>query len=101
MRKPMVTRTMKTTLVNVMCLNIETAEPFNNVVELARTFNDEKKLKKAVENVINSDTVKAVHIVDTKVLEKMYGLSEDDFIKYATELNPETRKAIEENETEE
>ena len=31
-RKPMVTRTITTTKCNVLCLDIETAEPFNQVV---------------------------------------------------------------------
>lgn len=40
-RTPMVTRTMQTTEVNVLCLNIEEGEPFNEVVTSPRTYKDE------------------------------------------------------------
>lgn len=83
----MVTRTIKTTKVNVLCLNIADAEPFNQCVELARTYKDEKAMMKAVSAIIDSDEVKAVHIVDSEVCEKLYGMTEQNFITNATELN--------------
>ena len=99
-RKPMVTRTIVTTKVNVLCLDINSAEPFNKVVTLPRTYKDEKKLLKKVEEVVNTDEVKAVHIVDKEELETLYGMTERDFITNATILDPTTRKEIE-AETEE
>ena len=99
-RKPMVTRTIVTTKVNVLCLDIQSAEPFNKVVTLPRTYKDEKKLLKKVEEVVNTDDVKAVHIVDKKEVETLYGMTEQDFITNATVLDPTTRKEIE-AETEE
>ena len=48
MRKPMVTRTIKSTVATVLCLDVEKAEPFNYTVELARTYKDEKHLMKAI-----------------------------------------------------
>ena len=94
-RKPMVTRTIVTTRVNVLCLDIQSAEPFNKVVTLPRTYKDEKKLLKKVEEVINTDDVKAVHVVDKKEVETLYGMTEQDFITNATILDPDTRKEIE------
>ena len=96
----MVTRTIVTTKVNVLCLDINSAEPFNKVVTLPRTYKDEKKLLKKVEEVVNTDEVKAVHIVDKEELETLYGMTEQDFITNATILDPTTRKEIE-AETEE
>lgn len=93
-RKPMVTRTIVTTRVNVLCLDIQTAEPFNKEVSLPRTYKDEKKLMKAVESVVNSDTVKVVHVVDQETVEKVYGMTEQNFIDNAIELDPTTRVAI-------
>lgn len=93
-RKPMVTRTIVTTRVNVLCLDIQTAEPFNKEVSLPRTYKDEKKLMKAVESVVNSDTIKAVHVVDQETVEKVYGMTEQNFIDNAIELDPTTRVAI-------
>lgn len=82
-RIPMVTRTIQTTKANVLCLNIVDGEPFNEVVTLPRTYKDEKSLMKMVEKVINTDSVKAVHVVDTKVEETLYGMPEADFITKA------------------
>ena len=99
-RKPMVTRTIVTTKVNVLCLEINKAEPFNKVVTLPRTYNDEKKLLKKVEEIVNTDEVKAVHIVDKEEVETLYGMTEQAFITNATILDPATRKEFE-AETEE
>lgn len=94
-RKPMVTRTIVTTKVNVLCLDINSAEPFNKVVTLPRTYKDEKKLLKKVEEVVNTDEVKAVHIVDKEEVETLYGMTEQDFITNAVILDPTTRKELE------
>ena len=96
----MVTRTIVTTKVNVLCLDIQSAEPFNKVVTLPRTYKDEKKLLKKVEEVVNTDDVKAVHIVDKEEVETLYGMTEQNFITNALILDPATRKEIE-AETEE
>ena len=94
-RKPMVTRTIVTTKVNVLCLDIQSTEPFNKVVTLPRTYKDEKKLLKKVEEVVNTDEVKSVHIVDKEEVETLYGMTEQDFITNSTILDPATRKEIE------
>lgn len=93
-RKPMVTRTITTTKVNVLCLDIEHSEPFNKEVILPRTYKDDKKLLEMVETVVNTESVKAVHIVDKQEIETMYGMYEQDFIATAKELDPATRKPI-------
>ena len=95
-RKPMVTRTIITTKVNVLCLNLTNAEPFNKVVILPRTYKDEKALMKKVQEVVDTEEVKAVHVVDKEEVETLYGMDEQMFIEQATILDPETRKAVEE-----
>lgn len=93
-RKAMVTRTITTTKVNVLCMNITSAEPFNKSVTLPRTYKDDKKLLKAVEDVVNSGDVKAVHIVDKEEIDTLYGMPEQFFIDHASILDPESRKEI-------
>lgn len=100
-RKPMVTRTILTTEVNVLCLDVTTAEPFNKVITLPRTYKDEKKLMKVVEEAVNTDSVKAVHVVSKHEVETLYGMSEAEFIAHAVVLDPETRKQIEAETVEE
>ena len=87
-RKPMVTRTIVTTEVEVLCLNLETAEPFNQEVTLPRTYKDDIKLMRKVSEIVNSDTIKAVHVVHKREVENLYGMYEEDFVKYAEILPP-------------
>lgn len=104
-RIPQVTRTIQTTKVNVLCLNIKEGNPFNQTIVLPRTYKDDKAMLKAVEKVINSESVKAVHIVDSTVEETLYGMTEQKFIELATvlpprkSLNTEDIDATDENET--
>jgi hypothetical protein len=85
-RVAMVTRTMLTTKVNVLCLEIEKAEPFNKDLTLAGTFKDQKSLMKAVCASIDNDQQKAVHVVHSETVETLYGMTEDEFIKNAKVL---------------
>lgn len=100
-RKPMVTRTITTTKVNVLCLDITTSEPFNKEVILPRTYKDDKSLMKKVQEVVDTDGVKAVHVVDKVEVETLYGMDEQTFIEKAAILDPETRKELEAGQTEE
>lgn len=93
-RKPMVTRTLISTQVTVLCLDIQSAEPSNVTFSIARTFKDDDKLMKALKDEHETDDLKLVHIVDKKEVEKLYGMTETDFMKYASELDPETRKPL-------
>lgn len=94
-RKPMVTRTITTTKVNVLCMDIQSAEPFNKLITLPRTYKDDKTLMKRVQEVVETDNIKAVHIVDKEEVETLYGMTEQEFIEKAVVLDPETRKALE------
>ena len=100
-RKPMVTRTITTTQVNVLCLDIVAGEPFNQQVTLPRTYKEDKKLMKAIEEVVNTENVKAVHVVAKEEVETLYGMSEQDFINNAVVLDNETRRPIGEADTDE
>jgi hypothetical protein len=88
MRTPQVTRTITTTEVTILGMDIEKAEPMNKTFTVPRTFKDEAKLLKAVKAVGETDTFKVVSIVDTKVNETLYGMSEQEFIEHAHVLPP-------------
>lgn len=91
-REAMVTRTIISTIANALCLNIETAEPFNQTVVLAGTYKDAKTLERAVKKAIENDTVKVATVVDSYEDEKLYGMTEVDFIKNAKVLPPRGTK---------
>ena len=93
-RPAMVSRTITTTKVNVMCLDITLGEPCNRDVTLPREYKDDSKLLKDVEKLINTDTLKAVHIVSKETNETLYGMTEQEFINHATKLDPVTRKPL-------
>lgn len=93
MKKPMVTRTILTTEVTVLCLDLIKAEPINKTVTLPRTYKDEKAMMKKVSAIIDTDEVKAVHVVDTKVNETLYGMTEEQFISMAEVLPSRSKTA--------
>ena len=81
MREHMITRTIKTTTAKVMVVNTEDGSTAIKDYELPRTYKDNKAVLRALEGH-NTDTEKLVHVVDTTVNEKLYGMPESDFIKY-------------------
>lgn len=91
-RERMITRTVLATEVTALCLNIETAEPFNREVTLSGTFKDKKALEKAAKKLIDTDTVKCVSIVDCNEKETLYGMTEQQFIELANILPPRDAK---------
>lgn len=101
MRKPMVTRSFDTMLVNVMTVNVKTQKVRNEIITLSRVITDRNKLEKTLREYFGNDDTKFVAIVSTEIKTKLYGMSESDFLKYALELDPTTRKALEVEEDEE
>lgn len=97
-RIPMVTRTITTTEAIVMCLNVVQAEPYTEKVTVPRTYKDDNALLKVVKSIIETDEVKAVHIVAKEEIETLYGMPENDFIAHATVL-PKRGEKTEETET--
>ncbi len=87
-RVPMVTRTITATKVNVMCLDIESGEPCNKDTLVLRTYKDDEALLKKVKEVLETETLKPVHIVDKKEIETLYGMTEQEFIEHAKILPP-------------
>lgn len=98
-RTPMVTRTITTTRANVMCLDVQAGEPFNKEITVPRTYKDDETLLKTVKPLIETETVKAVHIVSKTTIETLYGMTEQEFIEHAKQL-PERNTKEEKTETE-
>ena len=94
MRKPMVTRTIISTLVTALCVNPQTAETFEQEFTLTGKIADDKVLKR-VSKQYNTDDCTIVAIRELKEINELYGMDEADFIKGARILDPATRKEIE------
>lgn len=78
-----VTRTIVTTKVNVMCLDTQKCEPLNEVITVSGTFSDEDALLLAVKRAVDTDTLKAVQVVDKEELTNLYAMPEEEFIRLA------------------
>lgn len=91
-RVPQVTRTIQTTVVTIFCVNIEDKSTFEQTITLPRTYKDESKMMKMIEKILEGEPVKAVSISGYEVKETLYGMTEAEFIKYATVLPPRDAK---------
>lgn len=91
-RERMVTRTVVATEVTALCLNIETAEPFNKTVILSGTFKDKQAIEKAAKKAIDTDLEKCVTVVEYTEKETLYGMPEQKFIELAKVLPPRDSK---------
>lgn len=94
-RVPQVTRTIQTTVVTIFCVNIEDKSTFEQTITLPRTYKDESKMMKMIEKILEGEPVKAVSISGYEVKETLYGMTEAEFIKYATVLPPREAKKTE------
>ena len=94
-RVPQVTRTIITTKVSVLCMDIENESPVKKEVTLPRTYKDDSHVLKAVKKSVDTDKLIAVRILSTEKEECLYGMSEAKFIELAEKLPP--RKAADED----
>lgn len=94
MREKMVTRTVVSTVVTMVTLNLETMTPETATYVLPIDSNDEKMLLKYAKKSFETDTLKIVKVTYEGTSEKLYGMTEIKFLENAVELDPETRKPL-------
>lgn len=87
-RQPQVTRTIVTTKCNVLCLDLTNEQPFVKEIILPRTYKDEKAMMKKIAPMVDSETVKAVHVQSFVNEQTLYGMTEQEFIEQAHILPP-------------
>ena len=92
-REALVTRAIVGTKATCLVVELETAEVKTEVYELAHYVSDEKKAYKAIEKIV-PEGVKLVQVQSLEKTEKLLGITEADFLKYAVALDPKTRKRI-------
>ena len=94
-RKFEFTRTIEATKAIALCFNKTTGEAENKSVMVSGAYDtDSKKLEKLVAKHVENDNTKFIEIVDTEVITKVYGISLEDFMANAVELDPKTRQPI-------
>ena len=97
-RRPIVTRTITTTEVTMMCVNIVTQQVSNITVTLPREYKDNNAITRFIEknDISFGENEKPVTIVSTNVVNSLYGMYEEDFVKQAHKLD-DKRCIIDEN----
>lgn len=90
----MVTRTISTTVADILCLDVETGEACNRSFTFPGDFKKESEILKAAAKKLETDEpdVHAVHVVNVARLETLYGMTEADFIAHS-EIIPAKSKA--------
>ena len=96
----MVTRTVTGTEAEIQIVTISASEITTIKHTVGGEFTDNDKLLKAIKKEVETDDIKVLQILTTTKIDKCYGMLESEFIKLAKELDPETRKALETEETE-
>ena len=94
MARNMVTRTVHGTEVSVKVVDKATEQIVQETVVLSKKFEDAEKLKKAVAKALTEDKI-LVAVVESKDVEKCYGVPVASFMELAVELDPKTRTAVE------
>ena len=97
MPRNMITRMVKGTLATVKLVDKETDNLVTEKILLERTpykeGNAEKSIVKAIRKQL-PDSKMLVSLEETEQVKRCYGVSADDFMKMAVELDPVTRKPI-------
>ena len=82
-RVSMVTRTITSSEISVIALDVNTCEVVKTVHVLSGELENNDKTLKKVQDTFNTNTVKIVSIESIKTITSLYGMSETDFIAYA------------------
>lgn len=87
------TRSIIVNTVTAMTCDKVTAEVENFTFEISGALPSDRALKRAAQAVAEENKV-VVDIVDVQTTRKVLGISEEDFLAHAVQLDPKTRKAI-------
>lgn len=91
-REKMVTRTVTQTTAEVMTIDVTTAEVQMREYIIGDAYDTNEALLKKLQKLFQTDTFKLVHINSTTVEDLLLGMTEEDFIRYATVLPPRSAK---------
>ena len=93
-RKRMITRTILGTEVTAITMTISDRATHEKTYTLNGRYENTDKIMKVLRTSETEDE-KIVTILSSKEIEKCFGMLESDFLKYAKELDLETRKELE------
>jgi hypothetical protein len=91
-REKMVTRTVTQTTAEVMTIDVTTAEVQIREYIIGGTYDTNEILLKKLQKLFQTETFKLVNINSATVEDLLLGMTEGDFIRYATVLPPRNTK---------
>lgn len=91
----MITRTVVGTQLTAKVVNKETDEIYHKtiILDTKLTADDSAKALRLASKLVSDDDV-VISVSDFAPVEKLYGVSVEDFMSVAKELDPATRKPI-------
>lgn len=92
-RERMITRTVDITTAEYMSLDVTTAEVKVQYIELSGNYNTKEALK-VVQEMLQTETLKIVHVTSVSHTEVLYGMTEEKFIEVAKVLPPRKASVI-------
>ena len=87
-----VTRTIVSSEVSCLCINTETCEPENKVFVLSGEVQNTEKTLATLRKKHETQELKIASIVALNVKEKLYAMTEEEFIAHAEERDTRTKK---------
>lgn len=91
MRKPVVTRTINSTLVHALCMDIAEGRAYETDITVPGIMKDEKKILRALSTHV-PEGHKAVTVKGFEHVKTLYGMDEGVFIQHAHVLPPRGTK---------
>lgn len=92
MKQKLITRTITTTDVEILCVNTETAEVSKQIFAVSGEQTDEDVILTEVK-AKNPGVIVPVKVLNTFVRSALYGITEEEFLHYATAL-PDRKSAL-------
>ena len=92
MRTPMVTRTIGFIRCEIMALDTVNGTVQTVTVDYTGLQKQDDRILKDIKNTWQNDDVALVKITSKEEIEQLYGMREEDFIRYATPMESRTSK---------
>ena len=86
-RKAMVTRTVNYTECKVMVVYTDTMQVKTEVYTYTGASKEDDKILKDLQKTIEADNVKLVQIMSKEEKSQLYGMYEEDFLRYAVKMD--------------
>lgn len=94
MRRDLITRTISGTKVTAKVIEATTDAIELKEFTLNKVMADTKKIAKEITKKFEGTNYVLVSIENVEKIDKLYGITVDDFMSHAIELDPATREAI-------